>query len=291
MREEDTVTQQFENERQRLRSTAYRMLGSLAEADDAVQETWLKLNHADSAAIRNLSAWLTTALSRVCLNLLRARRSRREEPLELHMPDPIVGGSHAHDPEAQLLWGDAVGMALMVVMDSLGPAERVAFVLHDMFAVPFDEIAPLLEKSADATRQLASRARRRVRESTPEPETDAAKQRVAVDAFFAASRDGDLDALVSVLDPDVVLRSDGGVRRPQQTVVLQGASTVAGQAVMFRELAPYVRAASINGSEGALIVVDDRVVSVMAFTVSNGLVVAIDVLADPERLRDVAAVS
>ncbi|MFB0626696.1 sigma-70 family RNA polymerase sigma factor [Streptomyces sp. AB3(2024)] len=276
----------FEEHRSRLRAVSYRMLGSLSEADDAVQEAWLRLDRTDATGIENLGGWLTTVVSRVCLNLLRSREQRREDPMEraeTRIPDPLIGSERRIDPEQEVLLADSVGLALMVVMESLAPAERLAFVLHDMFAVPFDEIAPLIEKTSAATRQLAARARRKVRVQAPAPDPDLARQREAVDAFFAAARDGRFEALVSVLDPDVVLRSDGGVGGAL-TVVLRGARTVAGQAVTYSSLTPFVRPALINGAAGVVVVRKDRAVSVMAFTVVGGKIVAIDVLSDPERL-------
>ncbi|MEU9036291.1 sigma-70 family RNA polymerase sigma factor [Streptomyces sp. NPDC048352] len=282
-----SLTERFEEHRSHLRAVSYRMLGSLAEADDAVQETWLRLNRTDADEIENLGGWLTTVVSRICLNLLRSREQRREDPverLETRVPDPLVSPERRIDPEQEVLLADSVGLALMVVMESLAPAERLAFVLHDMFAVPFDEIAPLIEKSAAATRQLASRARRRVQGQAPAPDADLARQREAVDAFFAAARDGRFEALVAVLDPDVVLRSDGGAGGAL-SVVLHGARTVAGQAVTYSVLTPYVRPALINGAAGVVVVRKGRAVSVMAFTVVGGRIVAIDVLSDPERLK------
>lgn len=284
MDDKNLLAERFSAERPRLRAVAYRMLGSLSEADDAVQEAWLRLDAVDAGTVRNLPAWLTTATARICLNLLRSRRHRREDALDVDMPDPVVSPVGAADPEQQVLWADQVGLAMMVVLDALTPAERVAFVLHDLFAVPFEQIAPLIEKSADASRQLASRARRRVRDRAPAPDRDLARQRRAVDAFFAASRDGDLEALVAVLHPGVVLRSDGGALRPQQTSVLSGASTVAAQAVTYGELSPFVRPVLVNGAAGVAVIVEGRLLSVMAFTVRDERIVAIDVLADPERL-------
>jgi RNA polymerase sigma factor (sigma-70 family) len=274
----------FERQRPRLRAVAYRMLGSLSDADDAVQETWLRLAGAEATEIANLDGWLTTVLSRVCLNMLRSRRSRREEPLDDRLPDPVLSAADGLSPEHQVLVADAVGLALMVVLDSLGPAERLAFVLHDLFAVPFDEIAPLVGRTAAATRQLASRARRRVRAQAPAPDPDPGRQRAAVDAFFAAARAGDLDALVAVLDPEVVLRSDGGDSRARRTIVLRGARTVAEQAVTFTRFAPFVRPVLVNGAAGVVVAAGGRVLSVMAFTVTGDRIVAIDVLADPDRL-------
>ncbi|HEX6337754.1 MAG TPA: RNA polymerase sigma factor SigJ [Jiangellaceae bacterium] len=280
--------EEFERYRPRLRAVAYRMLGSLSEADDAVQDTWLRASQADARVVENLGGWLTTVAARVCLNILRSRERRREEPLEVHMPDPVVGPEHGGDPEQEALLADSVGLALMVVLDSLSPDERLAFVLHDMFAVPFDVIAPLLERSPAATRQLASRARRRVREQAPDPDPDLARQREVVDAYLSAARRGDFDALVGVLHPDIVLRADGGEARARFTTVLRGAQQVTGPAVdTARRLAPFARPALVNGAAGVVTVVGRRVVSVMGFTVAGGKIVAIDVLVDPERLADV----
>jgi RNA polymerase sigma-70 factor (ECF subfamily) len=276
------LAERFEEQRPRLRAVAYRMLGSLSEADDAVQEAWLRAGRADTSGVENLDGWLTTVVARVCLNMLRARRSRREEPLDVRMPDPIVG--RVGDPEQEALLADAVGLALQVVLDTLTPAERVAFVLHDLFAVPFEEIAPTIERSPAAARQLASRARRRVRGAAPAPDPDLARQREVVDAFFAAARDGDVDALVAVLDPDVVLRAEGGAARPHQTVTIRGARAVAAQAANYTRLAPLVRPALVNGAAGIVVVAGGRTLSIMGFTVAGGKIVAIDVLADPERL-------
>ncbi|MFE9219979.1 sigma-70 family RNA polymerase sigma factor [Streptomyces lavendulae] len=282
-----SLAESFEAHRSHLRAVSYRMLGSLSEADDAVQEAWLRLDRTDASGIENLGGWLTTVVSRVCLNLLRSREQRREDPMEraeTRIPDPLIGSERRIDPEQEVLLADSVGLALMVVMESLSPAERLALVLHDMFAVPFDEIAPLIEKTSAATRQLATRARRKVQGQAPAPDPDLGRQREAVDAFFAAARDGRFEALVSVLDPDVVLRSDGGVGGAL-TVVLNGARTVAGQAVTYGSLTPFVRPALINGAAGVVVVRKDRAVSVMAFTVVGGKIVAIDVLSDPERLK------
>jgi RNA polymerase sigma-70 factor (ECF subfamily) len=287
MNESAWLTERFEEHRTRLRAVAYRMLGSLSEADDAVQESWLRLNRVDAGSVENLAAWLTTVVARVCLNMLRARESRREEPLGVHIPDPIISRADGGDPEHEALLGDAVGLALLVVLDALTPAERLAFVLHDMFAVPFEEIAPMIERSPEATRQLASRARRRVQGAAPAPDRDLARQRAVVDAFFAAAREGDFDALVAVLDPDVVLRADGGTARTRPTVVLNGAREVAAQAVLATRLAPFVRPVLINGTAGVVAVVAGRAFSVMAFTVAEGKIVAVDVLYDPERLADI----
>ena len=280
------LTERFDEHRTRLRAVAYRMLGSLSEADDAVQEAWLRLNRADTSSVENLAGWLTTVVARVCLNMLRARESRREDPLDVHMPDPIIGQENRTSPEQEALLADSVGLALLVVLDTLTPAERLAFVLHDMFAVPFEEIAPMIERTPVAARQLASRARRRVQSAAPAPDPDLARQRRVVDAFFAAARDGDFDALVAVLDPDVVLRSDGGAARPRHTVVIHGARRVAGQALTFSRLAPYVRPALINGTAGVVVTTGKRALSIMGFTVAHDRIVAIDVLTDPGRIAD-----
>jgi len=280
------LTERFEEHRSRLRAVAYRMLGSLSEADDAVQEAWLRLNRADTSGVENLAGWLTTVVARVCLNLLRSRETRREEPLDVHVPDPIISREGRGDPEHEALLADSVGLALLVVLETLTPAERLAFVLHDMFAVPFEEIAPMIERSPAAARQLASRARRRVRGQAVAPDPDVTRQRAVVNAFFAATRDGDFDALVAVLDPDVVLRADGGAARTRPTVVIHGARAVAGQAATAARLAPFVRPALVNGTAGAVVVVAGRVFSVMGFTVAHGKIVAIDVLYDPERLAN-----
>jgi RNA polymerase sigma factor (sigma-70 family) len=283
--ERDWLTERFEEHRTRLRSVAYRMLGSLSEADDAVQDAWLRLNRADTTGVENLSAWLTTVVARVCLNVLRSREQRREEPLEVRVPDPIISRQDGGHPEHEAVLADSVGLALLVVLETLTPAERLAFVLHDMFAVPFDDIAPMIDRSPTATRQLASRARRRIQGQAPAPDPDLARQREVVDAFFAASRDGDFDALVAVLDPDVVLRSDGGAGRPRYTFVLHGAQAVAKQAFTSRRLSPFVHPALINGAAGVVVAAHGRAMFVMAFTVREGKVVAIDVLSDPDRLQ------
>jgi RNA polymerase sigma-70 factor (ECF subfamily) len=274
----------FEAQRPRLRSVAYRMLGSLSEADDAVQETWLRLGRTDPDDIDNLEAWLTTVTARVCLNLLRTRSNRRELPIDVHVPEPVVSADGPLGPEDEALLADSVGLALMVVLETLAPAERVSFVLHDLFAVPFDEVAELLDRSPAAVRQLASRARRRVQGQAPAPDPDLARQREVVDAFFAAARDGDLDGLVAVLDPEVVLRADGGASKARQTVEIRTARIVAAQAAMAAKLAPYVQPALVNGAAGVVVVVNGKAFSIMAFTVTRGRIVAIDVLYDPERL-------
>jgi len=262
------------------------MLGSLSEADDAVQEAWIRLSRTESSEIENLGGWLTTVVSRVSLNMLRSRKARREELRDPQLPDPIVDRADGIGPEHEALLADSVGLALLVVLDTLTPAERLAFVLHDLFAVPFEEIAPMLERSPDAARQLASRARRRVRGAAPAPDPDLRRQWEVVDAFLAAARGGDLAGLVAVLDPEVVLRSDGGTARARYNVVLRGARTVAEQASYAQRLAPFAHPALVNGAAGIVSIAAGRVLSVMSFTVLNGRIAAIDVLNDPDRLAD-----
>jgi RNA polymerase sigma-70 factor, ECF subfamily len=283
----DWLAERFEAQRPRLRAVAYRMLGSLSEADDAVQESWLRLSRADTSDVENLNAWLTTVVARVCLNLLRARDTRREEPFGPRLPEPIVGRAGGGDPEHEALLADSVGLALVVVLDTLAPAERLAFVLHDLFGVPFEEIAPVVGRSPAAARQLASRARRRVRATAPAPAPDLHRQREVVDAFFAAARGGDFDALVAVLDPDVVLRSDGGAARPASAVVVRGARAVAAQALAFAHLSPYARPALVNGAAGVVVAPQGKLASVMGFTVADGRIVEIDAFTDPQRLRGI----
>jgi RNA polymerase sigma-70 factor (ECF subfamily) len=282
--DEDVLAEQFEHHRTRLRGVAYRMLGSTAEADDALQDAWLRVSRADTSTVDNMAGWLTTVVARVCLDHLRRRRSRREDPVDVHIPDPIVTRDNGDTPEDEALLADSVGLALLVVLETLQPAERVAFVLHDMFAVPFDEIADLLDRSPAAVRQLASRARRRVQGEVPTPERDLGRQRKVVDAFFAASRKGDFDGLVAVLDPDVVLRVDGGESRRKLTMVLRGAETVAAQARTGKTFAPYLRRVLVNGSPGALVVIKGRVVTLMSFTVADGRVAEMDIIVEPDRL-------
>jgi RNA polymerase sigma factor (sigma-70 family) len=286
MDENEWLAERFEEHRAHLRAVAYRMLGSVSEADDAVQEAWLRLSRSDADAIENLGGWLTTVVARVCLNVLRARAARREEPLGVHVPEPIVSRADGLDPEHEALLADSVGLALLVVLEMLDPAERLAFVLHDMFAVPFDEIAPIVGRSPTAARQLASRARRRVQGEAPPPSADLARQREVVDAFFAAARCGDFEALVAVLDPDVVVRSDGGLLRPGATAVVRGAEAVARRALTFARMSPFVRPALINGAAGVVVVPEGQPFSVMGFTVVDGKIVAIDALVDPDRLRE-----
>jgi RNA polymerase sigma factor (sigma-70 family) len=288
MDEHDFLAGQFEENRAHLRALAYRMLGSISEAEDAVQETWLRLSRSDTSSVENLGGWLTTVVGRVCLDMLRSRRSRRDGPLGVHVPEPIVSRADGLDPEREALLGDSVGLALLVVLETLSPAERLAFVLHDMFGVPFDEIAPIVGRSEVATRQLASRARRRVQGATPVPDADLRRQRAVVDAFLAAARDGDFDALVAVLDPDVVLRSDGGILRAGLSREVRGAAALAGQALTFSKFvrSARTRPALVNGGAGVISwSPEGQLFSVMGFTVRHGKIVEIDILADPERLR------
>ncbi|GHC47355.1 sigma-70 family RNA polymerase sigma factor [Streptomyces flavofungini] len=292
----DLLAQRFEEHRPRLKAVAYRMLGSLSEAEDAVQETWLKLSRVDDERVENLGGWLTTVVGRVCLDLLRARKQRGEQPLDVqasdtHVPDPEVsplpGGRDAVDPEQEALLADSVGLALLVVLDTLSPAERLAFVLHDMFAVPFEDIAPIVERAPAATRQLASRARRRVRGSdpAPAPDTDRTRHRQVVEAFLAAARKGDFDALLELLDPGVVLRADGGGAEGLSRLV-RGATAVVAGARSFSTLAPTTYLALVNGKVGQIAVHDGRAFSVGEFTVRDGRIVEINILADQERLRE-----
>ncbi len=279
------LAERFEGHRPHLRAVAYRMLGSLSDAEDAVQEAWLRLSRAEAGEIENLGGWLTTVVARVSLNMLRSRRSRGEKPLGPHVPDPIVDRVGGADPEHEALVADSVGLALLVVLETLAPAERLAFVLHDMFAVPFEEIATILDRSPAAARQLASRGRRRVRGAAPSPDADLHKQREVVDAFLAAAREGDFDALVAALDPDVVLRADAGAARAGMSREVRGAEAVADQARMFSRLDLQMRPALINGVPGLISTKDGRPFSVLAFTVRGGRIAEIDILADEERLQ------
>jgi RNA polymerase sigma-70 factor, ECF subfamily len=282
MDDQQWLAVRFEEQRARLRAVAYRMLGSLSEADDALQDTWLRVSRADTGEVENLAAWLTTIVARVSLNMLRARNTRREQPLDVHVPDPIVDPADGTDPEHEALLADSVGLALLVVLETLTPPERLAFVLHDMFGVPFEQIAPIVERSPEAARQLASRARRRVRGAAPAPDADRSAQWEVVEAFLAAGRNGDFAALVRVLDPDVVLRADGGMTGLSRHV--QGAEAVAGQALMWSRTDLTMRRALINGAAGVVAIRDGRPFSVGAFTVRDGRIVEIDFLADPQRL-------
>jgi RNA polymerase sigma factor (sigma-70 family) len=281
-RHEDFLAERFEEHRSHLKAVAYRMLGSLAEADDAVQEAWLRVTRSDTSAVDNLGGWLTTIVARICLNVLRSRNQRREESLDVHVPDPILASADTPDPEHEAVLADSVGLALLVVLETLSPAERLAFVLHDMFSMSFDEIASVLDRSETATRQLTSRARRRVRGARPEPDADVGAQRAVVDAFLAAARGGDLETLVSLLAPDVVVRSDGGTLRP--STVLHGREAVAQGAMAFARVAELTRPVLVNGAAGAAAFKGGQLVSVAAFTVSGGKITALDILIDPERI-------
>jgi RNA polymerase sigma factor (sigma-70 family) len=287
MEHEEWVSEHFEQHRSHLRAVAYRMLGSLSDADDAVQESWLRFSRADTSAVENLGGWLTTVVARVSLNMLRSRRSRHEDYVGPHMPDPILDRPDATDPEHAALLADSVGVALLVVLDTLTPAERLAFVLHDIFAVPFDEIAPIVDRSPEAARQLASRARRRVQGERTLPDADLDRQREVVGAFLAAARDGDFEALVAVLDPDVVVRADQGAVTAGALRVIRGAEAVARSALGYASIGLLVQPALVNGVAGSVSLREDGTpFSVGAFTVRGGKVVALDILADPVRLRE-----
>jgi RNA polymerase sigma factor (sigma-70 family) len=281
----------FERHRPHLRAVAYRMLGSLTEADDAVQDTWLRLSRSGAADVENLGGWLTTIVGRVCLNMLRSRNRRREEPLGVHIPDPVISPEGELQPEEQALLADSVGLALLVVLDTLTPDERLAFVLHDMFGLPFGEIAPIVGRTPAAAKQLASRARRRVKGAgTPATDPDPVRQREVVDAFFAAARGGDIDTLVAVLHPDVVARADFGAQRPAASVVIRGADAVARQALLGGALpAAGLHPALVNAAPGVIVTVRGRPFAVMSFTVADGKIAEIDTIADPERVRRIAA--
>jgi RNA polymerase sigma factor (sigma-70 family) len=282
MEEYEWLAEQFEAERPHLRAVAYRMLGSVTEADDAVQESWLHLRRSDTSGVENLGGWLTTVVARVCLDMLRLRNSRREEPLGADVLEPIMSREDGIDPEHETLLADSVGLALLVVLDTLTPAERLAFVLHDLFAVPFDEIAPIVGRSPTAARQLASRARRRVQGAATVPDADLTRQREVVDAFLAASRGGDFDALLAVLDPDVVLRADRAAVHAGASREVRGAPDVAKQ---FSGRARFAQPALVDGAVGAVWAPGGQPRVVFGFTITHGKIVAIDILADPERLR------
>jgi RNA polymerase sigma factor (sigma-70 family) len=283
--EHELLADRFEANRTHLRAVAYRMLGSVSEADDAVQESWFRVSRAGDADVENLRGWLTTIVARVCLDMLRSRKSRREEPFGPHVPEPIISREDGMDPEHEALLADSVGLALLVVLETLSPPERLAFVLHDMFSVPFDEIAPIVGRSPTAARQLASRARRRVRGAAPEPDEDMDRQQEVVNAFLAASRGGDFDALLAVLDPDVVLRVDRGAR-PGASSEIVGAENVLRQAQRYARLAEFARPALVNGAPGAVVLPGGRPFAVMGFTVAGGRIVELDILSDPVRLRE-----
>lgn len=284
MHDTDWLAERFEAERPHLRGVAYRMLGSFSEADDAVQEAWIRLSRSDATAIENLRAWLTTVVGRVCLNQLRSRSTRRESPLDVHVPDPVVSPESGTDPEREVLLADSIGLALLVVLDALSPAERIAFVLHDAFGVGFEDIAPIVGRTPAATRQLASRARRRV-QGTPVPDASLDDQWVVVDAFLAAARAGDFERLVAVLDPEVVVRADGGATRPAMTGITRGADAAARQALGFRRFADGATRILVNGTPGGIAwQADGTAFALLAMTVRGGRIVSIDVLADPDRL-------
>jgi RNA polymerase sigma factor (sigma-70 family) len=281
MDERDWLAERFQEHRPRLRAEAYRMLGSTSEADDAVQEAWIRLSRSKAGEIDNLEAWLVTAVGRVALNMLRSRKRRREEPLDAHLPDPIVDRADGIDPEHEALLADSVGLALLVVLETLTPAERLAYVLHDMFAVPFDEIGAILDRSSDAARQLASRGRRRIRGADTPPDADPAAQQEVVEAFLAAARDGDFDALVAVLDPDIVVREDTG---SGTLVEVRGAANVARRAMAVSQLGLVARPALINGAAGWVSLLDGEVYAIGALTLQNGRITTMDILLDPARL-------
>jgi RNA polymerase sigma factor (sigma-70 family) len=286
MDEHQWLAERFEENRRHLRAVAYRMLGSLSEAEDAVQEAWLRLGRSDASAIENLRGWLTTVVARVCLDMLRSRKSRSEVSLGPHVPEPILSREDRRNPEHEAVLCDSVGFALLVVLETLAPLERVAFVLHDMFAIPFDEIAPIVGRSLTASRQLASRARRRVQESANFPDGDLTRQREVVDAFLVAARGGDFDALLAMLDPDIVLRADRGAVPPDASKEIRGARTVAERAVLFARLVELVKPALVNGAAGIVSwLPDGQPFSVMGFTIRDDKIVEIDVLGDPTRLR------
>ncbi len=284
MHDEKFLADRFEEHRAHLRSVAYRMLGSLADADDAVQDAWLRLARADAAEIGNLGGWLTTVVGRVCLDMLRVRKSRPEEPLEIdRLPDPIVTSETASDPEQEALLADSVGLALLVVLESLSPAERIAFVLHDMFALPYEQIAPIVDRTPQTAKKLASQARRRIQDLPPGPATDLPRRRRIVDAFLAAARDGRFDELLRLLDPDVVLRVDAA---ETGVLVLRGATAVAGQAETFRRMATLCTTlpAVVNGQAGLVNTVDGAPFSIMSFTITEDRITAVDIHSGPNRL-------
>ncbi|MGW5676442.1 sigma-70 family RNA polymerase sigma factor [Streptomyces sp. NPDC003860] len=285
MDEKDFLADRFEAHRGHLHAVAYRMLGSVSEADDAVQEAWLRVARHGADDVENLGGWLTTIVGRVCLNMLRSRGQRAEQPLGVHLPDPVVSRAEPQDPADEAVLADSVGLALLVVLEALAPAERLAFVLHDLFAVPFDEIAPIVGRTPAATRQLASRARRRV-QGTPAPDADLARQRAVVDAFLTAARGGDFEGLLAILDPNVVVRTDWGALRPGE--VVRGADTVAGNAITYTRLAGSTRPVLVNGAAGFVSYAKDGTpFSVMAFTITDGKIVEMASLAGPDRLSTI----
>jgi RNA polymerase sigma factor (sigma-70 family) len=288
----ERLAEQFEEHRPHVRAVAYRMLGSVSEAEDAAQEAWIRLSRTDVSGVDNLRAWLTTVVARVCLDMLRTRTSRREDPLDTHVPDPVITRAD-EDPESDAMLADSVGLALLVVLEKLEPAERLAFVLHDVFEMTFDEIAPIVDRSVVATRQLASRARRRVQSQAPTPDADLRKQRRVVDAFLAAAQNGDFEALVAVLDPAIVLRADGGAVKGMSRLV-RGAQAVVAQALTFSKLGLSNQVVLVNGNIGVVSrLPDGRLLSVIGFTIADGKVVEMDILADPDRLSrlDLSAIT
>ncbi|MGW7022874.1 sigma-70 family RNA polymerase sigma factor [Streptomyces decoyicus] len=285
MDEQHRLAERFETHRSHLRAVAYRLLGSLSDADDAVQEAWLRLSRVDSNAVENLAGWLTTVVSRVCLDTLRSRTSRREEPVGQHVPDPVQDAGDGSGPEPEALLVDSVGRALLVVLDTLAPAERVAFVLHDMFAVPFDRIAPLVERSPVTTKKLASRARHKVQGTPAVPAADLARQRKVVDAFLAASRGGDLDALLAVLAPDVVRRADPAALPPGAATEVRGAHSVAEGTLVFGRRSRFAAPALVNGTVGIVVAPRGRLLLALTLTVEGEKVTEYEVIADPARLR------
>jgi RNA polymerase sigma-70 factor (ECF subfamily) len=284
MNEHEYLAERFEEHRTHLRAVAYRMLGSVSEVDDAVQEAWLRLSRADVTGIDNLGGWLTTVVARVCLDMLRSRQSRREEPFAANAPEPVATGTRGSSPEQEALLADSVGLALLVVLDRLTPAERLAFVLHDMFAVPFEEIAPIIGRSAEAARQLASRARRRVRGGTAVPDPDLVRQRDVVDAFLAALRGGDFEGLLAVLDPDLVVRADMSGAPTE----IRGAAIWAKGAVAYGHLAQLTRPALVNGAIGVVVAPRGKLVRALRFTIANGKITEIEVIGNPARLGELA---
>jgi RNA polymerase sigma factor (sigma-70 family) len=290
MEENAWLVDRFEEQRAHLRAVAYRMLGSLSEADDAVQDTWLRVSGADAGAIGNLGGWMTTITARICLNVLRSRGARREDGFGLHLPDPVISADGTLQPEEEALLAESVGLALMVVLDTLAPAERLAFVLHDVFELPFEDIAPMVGRTSAAARQLASRARRRVKGAeAPAPDVNLAAQRAVVDSFFKAARAGDLNGLVAVLAPGAILRSDMGVKHPEMSTVTRGAAAVAGQALLFKNPSAVLHAVLVNGAVGVVVEIGGRPFAVMGFIVAGGRIVEIDAIGDPERLPGIAA--
>jgi RNA polymerase sigma factor (sigma-70 family) len=289
--ENDWLAERFEEHRTHLRAVAYRLLGSLAEADDAVQNAWVRVSRTDTHHVDNLGGWLTTIVARVALNMLRSRNARREQPHGVHLPDPVISAEGELQPEEEAMLADSVGLALLVVLDSLRPAERLAFVLHDVFRLPFEEIAPVVGRTPAAARQLASRARRRIEGSEiPSPDPDPARQRAVVDAFFAAARRGDFEGLLALLDPEIVLRADFGARHPDRSIVIRGASDVARSAILGGALAgARVVPVLVNGGAGAVIVVGGRPFVVMGFIAAGGRILEIDAIADPHRVPRIAA--